>query len=189
MWVLYIFQISTPDHIYDLHIFSLSPQGDFSFCGLSLLLCKSFLVWCSPSFYFCFCCLCFFSYIQSIIAKMNVRKTFPCVFSISPEGPEQKLCLRVCLVTQSCLTLCNPMNCSPPGSSVCGILQARILEWVAISSSRGSSRSRDQTPVSWIAGRFFAHWAIGDKSQNIKKWMFSLFSQYTLTIHFSILLL
>ena len=52
------------------------------------------------------------------------------------------------LVTQSCPTLCDPMDCSPPGSSVHGILQARILEWVAISSSRGSSRPKDQTPVS-----------------------------------------
>ena len=43
---------------------------------------------------------------------------------------------------QSCLTLCNAMDCSPPGSSVHGILQARILEWVAISFSRGSSRPR-----------------------------------------------
>ena len=42
-------------------------------------------------------------------------------------------------VAQSCLTLCNPVDCSPPGSSVHGILQARILEWVAISFSRGSS--------------------------------------------------
>ena len=43
------------------------------------------------------------------------------------------------VVTKSCLTLCNPMDCSPPGSSVLGILQARILEWVAMPSSRGSS--------------------------------------------------
>ena len=43
------------------------------------------------------------------------------------------------LVAQSCPTLCHPMDCSPPGSSVHGILQARILEWVAISFSRGSS--------------------------------------------------
>ena len=43
---------------------------------------------------------------------------------------------------QSCLTLCNPMDCSPPGSSVHGIAQARILEWIAISSSRGSSQPR-----------------------------------------------
>ena len=56
---------------------------------------------------------------------------------------------------QLCLTLCNPLDCSPPGSSVHGILQARILEWVAIPFSRGSSWPRDQTQVSCIAGRFF----------------------------------
>ena len=56
---------------------------------------------------------------------------------------------------QSRLTLCDPMNCSPPGFSVHGILQARILEWVAISFSRGSSQPRDRTQVSCIAGRFF----------------------------------
>ena len=64
------------------------------------------------------------------------------------------------LVTQSCLTLCDPMDCSPPGSSVHGILQARILEWVAISFSRGSSQLSDQTQVSHIAGGFFTSWAI-----------------------------
>ena len=59
------------------------------------------------------------------------------------------------LVTQSHLTLCDTMDCSPPGSSVHGILQARILEWVTIPFSRGSSPPRDQTQVSHIAGRFF----------------------------------
>ena len=59
------------------------------------------------------------------------------------------------LVAQLCLTLCDPMDCSPPGSSVHGILQARILEWVVISFSRGSSQPRDQTWVSYTAGRFF----------------------------------
>ena len=63
------------------------------------------------------------------------------------------------LVTQSCLSLCYPMDYSPSGSSVHGILQARILEWVAISFSRGSSQSRDWTQVSCIAGRFFTNWA------------------------------
>ena len=58
-------------------------------------------------------------------------------------------------VTQSCLTLCNPMDCSPPGSFVHGILQARIPERVAIPSSRGSSQLRDQTQVSHIIGRHF----------------------------------
>ena len=61
------------------------------------------------------------------------------------------------LVAQSCLSLCDPMDYSPPGSSVHGILQARILEWVAIPFSRGSSR--DQTLVPHIAGRFFTIWA------------------------------
>ena len=50
---------------------------------------------------------------------------------------------------------CDPMRCSPPGFSVHGISQARILEWVAISFSRGSSPPRDGTHVSCIAGRFF----------------------------------
>ena len=58
-------------------------------------------------------------------------------------------------VVQSCRTLCNPMDCSPPGSSIHGILQTRILEWVAISFSRESSQPRDQTQVSHISGRRF----------------------------------
>ena len=62
------------------------------------------------------------------------------------------------LKTQPCPTLCNPMDCSPQGSSVNGILQARILEWVAIPFSRGSSQLGDQTQVSCIAGRFFIIW-------------------------------
>ena len=55
----------------------------------------------------------------------------------------------------------NLMDCSPPDSSIHGILQARILEWVAISFFRGSSWPRDQTQVSCIAGRFFIIWALG----------------------------
>ena len=58
-------------------------------------------------------------------------------------------------VAQSCPTLCDPMDCSPPSSSAHGILQARILEWVAMSFSRGSSQPRDQTQVFCIARRFF----------------------------------
>ena len=59
------------------------------------------------------------------------------------------------LVAQSCPTLCDPRDSSPPGSSVHAILQARILEWVAIPFSRGSSQPRDQTRVFCIASRFF----------------------------------
>ena len=61
------------------------------------------------------------------------------------------------VTTKLCLTLCDPVDCSPPGSSVHGILQTRILERVAISFSRGSSQPRDQTRVSCTAGRFFTH--------------------------------
>ena len=63
-----------------------------------------------------------------------------------------------------CPTLCDPMDCSPPGSSFHGFLQARILEWVAVPFSRGSSRPRDQTHVSYVSciGRWILyHWAIG----------------------------
>ena len=59
-------------------------------------------------------------------------------------------------VTQSCLTLCDPMNFSLPGSSVHGILQARTLEWVPFPG--GSSQLRDRTQVSCIAGEFFTIW-------------------------------
>ena len=59
------------------------------------------------------------------------------------------------LVAQSCLILCNPLDCSPPGSSVHGILQAGIPEWVSMPSSRASSQPRDQSWVSQVAGRFF----------------------------------
>ena len=56
---------------------------------------------------------------------------------------------------QSCLTLCDPIDGSPPGFSVHGILQARILKWVAMPSSKGSFQPRDQTQVSHIADGFF----------------------------------
>ena len=63
------------------------------------------------------------------------------------------------LVTQLRLIPCDPMDCSPPGLSVHRIFQARILEWVAIFFSRGSSWPRDQTQVTYIAGRHFTIWA------------------------------
>ena len=62
--------------------------------------------------------------------------------------------MHACLCAKSlqlCLTVCNPMDWSSPGSSVHGILQVRILEWVAMPSSRGSSRPRDQTHVSYVS--------------------------------------
>ena len=63
------------------------------------------------------------------------------------------------LVSQLCLTLCDPMDCSPRGSSVHWILQARILEWVAIPLSRGSSQPTYWTWVCSTAGRFLTIWA------------------------------
>ena len=65
----------------------------------------------------------------------------------------------VVLVAQWCPNLCNPVDCSPPGSSVHGTLQARRLEWVSISSCRGSSQPRNRTLVLGIAGRFFTIWS------------------------------
>ena len=63
------------------------------------------------------------------------------------------------VVTQLCLTLCDPMGCSPPGSSAHGVLQARILEWAAMSFSRGSSRPRDWNCVSCIGRWILYCWA------------------------------
>ena len=65
----------------------------------------------------------------------------------------------LCLVAQFCPTLWDPVDCSPPGSSVHGILQAGILEWVAMLSSRESSQPIDWTQVSSIAGGYFTVWA------------------------------
>ena len=81
--------------------------------------------------------------------------------SDSTTGSLSLSCVKVqVLVIRSCLTLCDPMDCSPPGSSVHGICQARILEWVPIPFSKGSSQPRDQTRVFCIAGRFLTVWAI-----------------------------
>ena len=63
--------------------------------------------------------------------------------------------ISLCLVAQTYPTLCDPMDCHPRGSSVHGILQARVLKWVSMPSSRRSSRATDQTQVSRIAGGFF----------------------------------
>ena len=78
---------------------------------------------------------------------------------------------------QSCLTLCDPMGCSPSGSSVHGILQARILEWVAMPSSRESSQARDWIQVSYVSciGRWVLYHKchLGSPSRNTKriKWI------------------
>ena len=87
---------------------------------------------------------------------VGVKKKIRQVPSISPFPLREKVertCARFSLCAksiQSCLTLCHPMDCSLPGSSVHRIFQAKMPEWVAISSSRGSSQHRDQTHVSYV---------------------------------------
>ena len=97
--------------------------------------------------------------VRVIFSKHNLNH-----FTKSPTSPSSLLFFRVCVCAkslQSCLNLCNPMDCSPPGSSVHRILQARILEWVAMPSSGGSSQPRDRTQVSHIASGYFIIWATG----------------------------
>ena len=88
-----------------------------------------------------------------------------------------------CLVLQLYLTLCDPMDWGPPVSSVHGVLQARILEWVAISFSRGSSQPRDRTRVSWIGRQILYHWAT-----RVRVVDFSFYKDYSLYIFFVYLL-
>ena len=106
--------------------------------------------------------------------KSKIKKEFwkkseeKYTFSIKEQGTlyltDFSDCLKhSCLVTRSCLTLWTPLDCSPPDFSAHGIFQSRTLEWVAISSSRGSSQPRDSTLISFvscIAGGFFTLWAI-----------------------------
>ena len=75
----------------------------------------------------------------------------------SKSNKQARLVKRKVLVAQSCLTLCDPMDCSPSGSSVHGILQPRILEWTIIPFSRGSSWPRDWTLISCIGKKIIYH--------------------------------
>ena len=79
--------------------------------------------------------------------------------AVQPPWPLQSGVCCAVLVTQLWPTLWDPVNCSPLGSSVHGLLQAGILEWVAMPSSRGSSQPRNHTRLSCIAGGFFTSWA------------------------------
>ena len=87
------------------------------------------------------------------------------------------------LAAQSCLTLCDPMDCSPQGSFVHGISQARILEWVVIFSSNGSSWPRDRTCISYTAGEFFTAEPAGEPpkaSLTQVLWMRDCFTRWDL---------
>ena len=83
------------------------------------------------------------------------------------------------LIAQLCLTLCDPTDCSLPGSSVHAVLQARTLEWVAIPFSRESSQPGDWTQISCIAGSFFTIWAI----RETKYKCFIQLQYWVITIH------
>ena len=89
------------------------------------------------------------------------------------------------LVAQLCLTLYDSVNCNPPGSFVHGISQAKILEWVAVPSSRGPSRPRDQTQVSCIAGRVFTIWA---NKEALSVWIYIKLLSSTVIFSLSIIL-
>ena len=103
------------------------------------------------------------SWLQSpstVILETTKRKSVTAfTFSLYLPWSDLDAMVLCVLVTQLCPTLCNPMECSPPGSSVHGILQARILEWIGIPFSRASPQHRDRTWDSCIAGRFFIIWA------------------------------
>ena len=95
---------------------------------------------------------------QTIHFKMSKRTLFP-KRKCSGQQEHEKMFSIVSEVAQLCQTLCDPTDCSLPGSSVHGIFQAIVLEWVAISFSRGSSQPRDWTWVSRIVDRCFTIWA------------------------------
>ena len=90
-----------------------------------------------------------------VAMKIKWVNTYEVLRTLSNKCSKYSIKMKV-LVAQSCVTLCNPMDYSLPGSSAHGILQVRLLEWVVIPSSRGSSQPKHQTPVSCIVGRFFA---------------------------------
>ena len=90
-----------------------------------------------------------FTSLTILLVMPNAADVAPDSLGLGCSGPLQNE------VAQSCPTLCDPMDCSPSRSSLHGILQARVLEWVAISFSRGSSQPRDRTRVSRIPGRHF----------------------------------
>ena len=84
----------------------------------------------------------------------------------------------------SCIQFCNSMDCSPSGFTVRRILQARILEWTAISFSRGSSQSRDQTWVSHVTGGCFTIWAIREAPCMVGVCLFIFFFYFTILYWF-----
>ena len=93
-------------------------------------------------------------HVQALKYFTNLKVWMSCLHCVCESGLNLTRWRYGCVLYQSCLTLCDPMHCSPPGSSVHGIFPARILEWVATSFSRGSSQPRDRTRISCISW----HW-------------------------------
>ena len=101
---------------------------------------------------------CIFCFHKRICLQVGRWKIIDTILSEHRASSFTWLC--VCVLSHfSHVWLCDPVNYGPPGSSVHWILQARMLEWIAMPSSRGSSQPRDQTQVCCIAGRFFTIWA------------------------------
>ena len=119
------------------------------------------------------------SYLAPNVSSVPVWQ--PCEPSIT--------CVLCCAqLLQLCLTLCSPLDYSPPGSSVHGILQARMLEWVAMPFSRGSSQPSDQTQVSRIAGGFFTSWATREAlfpNELVRYWHWRICLRNSGMIHFT----
>ena len=101
---------------------------------------------------------------KKLVDPLHFKTLMPIMTRGKTKYGELHVC--VCPVAKSCLTLCNPVDCNPPGASVHETLQTRILEWVVISSSRGSSRPRDQTCISC---GFFTTWATWEAWGNIQR--------------------
>ena len=87
-----------------------------------------------------------------------------------------------CEVAQSCPTLCDPMDCSLPGCSLHGILQARVLEWVAITFSRGSFPPKNRTQVSHIISRRFTIFQLRSQGQHLFTSCFVQQSKFLFTL-------
>ena len=98
---------------------------------------------------------------SGIVLSLQINLAIMSILTISVFCAKNMVCMRAKSL-QSCPTLCDLMNCKLPVSSVHGIFQARILEWVAMPFSRGSSYPRDRTWVSCTVGRFFIIWATRD---------------------------
>ena len=102
--------------------------------------------------------VCLLKVMLNFFSRIQLKRFFSYIPFNNP-GSSLSLCRRESVsVIQSCLTLCDPMDCGSPGSSVHGISQARILEWVVILFSRGSFQTKDRTPVSCIGRRILHYW-------------------------------